>query len=199
MAPIKDHKTRQKEYRERHRVRLLEEDRERKRKERRNIKTNHPDIHKERKKKDAERKRISRAIARRNTQSPESHDEPETASSSQQPTPQSGPGPQSHLPHGFKHRSALSRSIKKATRSLPQSPHKRVQVIKNLFDCLNPKERKAVAGQQSVMDEVRSRKLTPACREFSQKFLERDDISYTCPGQTDTVYCGKNEAGEVYL
>ncbi|KAJ8018751.1 hypothetical protein HOLleu_43072 [Holothuria leucospilota] len=76
---------------------------------------------------------------------------------------------------------------------MPRSPRKKTAVLKKLFSNLTS-DKKTKIGEDS-MAARRARKLTEAKR-IAAEFLERSDISYTCPGQRDQVYCGKDETGE---
>ena len=85
----------------------------------------------------------------------------------------------------FTNTAIKSRSIKKAERSLPQSPRRKKEVIKSLASKFNVRvqlAQKAGRKKNSLSEEE---------IQWVIDFLNRADISYTTPGRRDNVYLGK--------
>ena len=51
-------------------------------------------------------------------------------------------------------------------------------------------------AQRSLNKPGRTSNKTAEVQDHIARFSEKPDISYCCPGQKDTVYCGKAEDGE---
>lgn len=96
-------------------------------------------------------------------------------------------------------RQALGKSVAKAKRALPKSSPLKVKVISRLVCNLSPHSKKTVfsSARKSLNGMGRPLKISLDLKDSIVKFLEQPDISYTCPGRKDTVYCGKcSQTGE---
>ena len=93
----------------------------------------------------------------------------------------------------FSTKQSRSRSLKKADEHLPNSPRKKVEIIKNL------------ASKYQIrikMNEKRGRprkELNDDKKAWLIDFLGRNDITYTNPGRADNVYIGKVEGERKYM
>ena len=94
---------------------------------------------------------------------------------------------------------SLMRSLKRANSALPKSSPQKVAILGAMVADLSSSK------MSTVMDSARrkvedKRGRTKALTEEQQKciisFLQRPDISYTCPGRKDQVYVGKTKDGD---
>ena len=90
---------------------------------------------------------------------------------------------------------SLGKSIAKAKRALPKHTPLKVKVISNLVTQLSPHSKTSVfaSAWRSLNKPGQPQKKTTEVWDRIVSFLEKPDISYCCPGQKDTVYCGKSE------
>ena len=173
----KTHAERQREYRNKQREKnetgYLEADRSRKRKAQAALKLN-KEKHAIVKAKDRQRKRKGQGNESTNS------------------------SPITSTPQNFKNNQSFGKATARAARNLPQSPREKAAVISHLVSNLSPSSKKNVF--ESARKKLTSYMGRPTIPEETRKalvsFLERPDISYCKPGRGDTVYCGKNQAGE---
>ena len=90
---------------------------------------------------------------------------------------------------------SLGKSIAKAKQALPTHTPLKVKVISNLVTQLSPHSKTSVfaSAWRSLNKPGQPQKKTTEVWDRIVSFLEKPDISYCCPGQKDTVYCGKSE------
>ena len=122
------------------------------------------------KKKERERKQLAKIrkdIARRNEQNHHEHEESLSPSTS------------------FSNLAIKSRPIKKAKKSLPQSPRRKKEAIKSLASKFNVKIQLAekARGKKNGLSEEENQCVT--------NFLNRADISDTTTGRKDNIYLSK--------
>ena len=106
--------------------------------------------------------------------------------------------PITSTPQNFKNNQSFGKATARAARNLPQSPRKKAAVISHLVSNLSPSSKTNVF--ESARKKLTSYMGRPTIPEETRKalvsFLERPDLPYCKPGRGDTVYCGKNQAGE---
>ena len=92
----------------------------------------------------------------------------------------------------FSTKQILGRSVHKTERSLPSSPQKKAEEIGNLAKKFNLRiavHNKSGRNKNELYEEE---------EKWTEKFLERLDITYTTPGRRDTVYVGMNGGKREY-
>lgn len=174
MAPTFKNNERCKRYREKHQEKYREDDKFRKRHSRAMLKFKGGLLYEETKKKNRERMRQARTLAKEEREREEKELLNHASTSTSSP-----------LSSSFSSTQSRSRSIKRAEKSLPESPRKRVEVIGNLA---KKYEIKIDLGPK------RGRKLIEMSEEnvaWLTNILERSDITYMNPGKNDNVYIGK--------
>ena len=102
----------------------------------------------------------------------------------------------------FKSRQSLGKSVKKVSKALPNSPRKKATVIRKIVRDLDTESKKQIftesRRQYSDTNVGRPEKFDDKKREEIIASLERLDISYTCPGRKEQVYCGKKDGEKLY-
>ncbi|XP_014672322.1 PREDICTED: uncharacterized protein LOC106812853 [Priapulus caudatus] len=96
-------------------------------------------------------------------------------------------------------KSARARSLKRAKDSLPKDNNQMMDIISGILHDLTPKKKATVLSNVKTIPKQKSPgrplALDAEKRDFVISFLEREDISYTMPGQKDQVYTGKDTMG----
>ena len=200
------------EYRKRHLEEYREADKLRKKNKRLKDKLLNPEVHREKKKEDALRKKIFRERKKLGFIKPKKKlDDPvdipcepnlsktsnpvatsETSDPVATSTPQSTPK-QVAQSSFFATKQSKCRSINRAKKALPTSPNKRKEVVGALS------ERFALRIAMKKKPGPKKSELTTDEEKWLHEFLDRGDISYVNPGRADNVYVGKREGKRQYI
>ena len=92
----------------------------------------------------------------------------------------------------YKSRSSLGKAIARATRGLPQSPHKRAVVVKELASSLGVNIKRDVSELPFQSKNQLAIETTNKIKEF----YERDDISRMMPGKADCITVKTADGGK---
>ena len=114
-------------------------------------------------------------------------DQAASSSSTQdtQSSSSSSPKPSTSNQSAFSSKQSFCRSISRAEKHLPNSPHKKTEVISNLAKKYNLKiQLKNNRGRKPKV-------LSEEQEKWIIDFLERPEMTYTNPGRKDHVYIGK--------
>ena len=87
-----------------------------------------------------------------------------------------------------------SRSIQKATKTLPKTPRKRKEVISTLAN----KFKLRVKPTQSKAGRPKN-ELTESEKQWLKNFLDKPNITYVTPGRKDDRYVGKVDGKSQYV
>lgn len=158
-----------KRYREKNKEEYRINDALRKKQKRTVLKTLDKVKYEEQKKKDRERKRLSKLKKSQAT--------PSSATSALEATEAASSSP-------FSNSAVKSRTVKRVEKCRPQSPRRKTEVIKSLASKFNVKVK---FGEKSGR---KKNLLSEEEQQWVLNFLDRADISYTTPGRRDNVYIG---------
>ncbi|KAK6182014.1 hypothetical protein SNE40_009785 [Patella caerulea] len=100
---------------------------------------------------------------------------------------------QLHVP--YRSRESFGKGVKRALCALPHSPRKKIAVLSKVVSDLSPSSRASVIKHPVSAPAGRKPKLSSNIRQSIVEFLESPNISYTCPGRKDQLYCGKDKDG----
>ena len=91
------------------------------------------------------------------------------------------------------------RSLKRANSALPKSSPQKVAILGAMVADLSSSKMSTVmdSARRKVEDKTgRTKSLTEEQQKWIISFLQRPDISYTCPGRKDQMYVGKTKDGD---